>query len=82
MNDTRSVIILHVATLGGFKLLTSLLVLYYFPSWHAVVVIAAVSIPWIAAGIWYGGIYSRVRLRLHRVRRRRAYLLYQEWNID
>ena len=34
-----------------FKLVTSIMVLYFFPSWHAVIVILAVSVPWIVAGV-------------------------------
>jgi len=82
MDDARPVLITYVATLGVFKIVTSILILYYFPSWHAVVIIVALSIPWIVAGVWAGGIYSRVRLRLLRVRRRRKALLHQEWHVD
>lgn len=82
MDDSRTIIIAHVATLGVFKLVTSVMILYFFPSWHALIVIVALSIPWIVAGIWYGGLYSRVRVRLVRGRRRRALLIHQEWNVD
>jgi hypothetical protein len=82
MDNTRATIVTHVATIGVFKLVTSILVLYYFPSWHAVSVILAVSVPWIVAGVWYFGLYTRIRVRLVRGRMRRRALMHQEWHVD
>lgn len=81
-DETRSVLIAQVVTLGVFKIVTSILILFYFPSWHALIVILALSVPWIAAGVWYGGVVSRVKMRLMRGRMRRKQLLHQEWNLD
>jgi hypothetical protein len=81
-NELRSVIVLQVATLGIFKLLTSAMIVYFFPSWHALLVVAGLSVPWLIAGAWYTGWYSRLRLRLLRVRARRNRLLYEEWHVD
>jgi hypothetical protein len=80
--ETRSVLIAHIATLAGFKLVTSILILAFFPSWHALIVIVALSVPWVAVGLWYGGVVSRIRLRLVRARMRRKKMLHQEWNVD
>jgi hypothetical protein len=82
MHEMREAIVLQVATLGGFKLVTSLLILYFFPSWHALIVILGLSVPWIIAGVWYSGFYARVRLRLLRMRALRKRLLYEEWHVD
>ena len=82
MDDSRATLIIHIATLGGFKIVTSILILYFFPSWEALVVVLGLSVPWIVAAIWYFGVYSRVHLRLVRVRARRKELVRQEWNVD
>ena len=81
-DDSRTILIAHIATLGGFKVVTSVLILYYFPSWEAVLIVCGLSVPWFVAAIWYFGLVTRVRLRLMRVRARRAQLLHQEWNVD
>jgi hypothetical protein len=82
MDDSRAILITHIATLGGFKIVTSILILYFFPSWSAVLVVLGLSVPWIVAAIWYFGVYSRLHLRLVRMRVRRKELVRQEWNID
>lgn len=82
MDDTRAILIAHIATLGGFKFATSILILYFFPSWHALIMILALSVPWIVAGCWYFGVYSRVRLRLVRGRMRRGAMVHKEWHVD
>lgn len=81
-DETRSVLIAHAATLGVFKIVTSILILFYFPSWDALLVILALSVPWIVAAVWYGGVVSRVKLRLVRARMQRKRLLQQEWNVE
>jgi hypothetical protein len=81
-DDSRAVLIAQIATFGGFKSVTSILIIYFFPSWEAVLVVLGLSVPWIVAAIWYFGIVSHVKLRLLRVRAKRKQLLHQEWNVD
>jgi len=81
-DDYRPVLIAQIATLGVFKIVTSIMILYFFPSWHALLVVIGLSIPWVLGGCWYAGFYSRIKLRLIRVRARRKKLLYQEWHVD
>lgn len=81
-DEARTTLITQVATFGVFKLVTSIMIIWFFPSWEAVLVVLGLSVPWIIAAIWFGGIYSRIRLRLVRVRLRRKELLRQEWHVD
>lgn len=82
MDDGRTILTAMIVTVVSFKLITSVMVLYFFPSLHALVLVLALSVMWIIAGVTYGGIYSRVKLRLLRVRARRRQLIHEEWNID
>ena len=81
-DDARTVLIAHIATFVGFKIVTSILIIYYFPSWGAVLVVAGLSVPWVVAAIWYFGLISHIKLRLIRVRAKRKRLIHQEWNVD
>jgi hypothetical protein len=81
-DDARKILIAHIATFFGFKIVTSILIIYYFPSWGAVLVVAGLSVPWVIAAIWYFGIVSHIKLRLIRVRAKRKRLIHQEWNVD
>ena len=78
----RAVLTAFVATLVGFKLVTSVMVLYFFPSTHALILVLALSSMWIIAGAIYGGLVTRVKMRLLRARARRRQLLFEEWNVD
>jgi hypothetical protein len=82
MDDGRTVLIAMIMTLVGFKLITSVMVFYFFPSLHTLVMVLALSVTWIIAGVYYGGVYSRVKYRLLRGRARRRELIYKEWNVD
>ena len=82
MDDWRPVLISQIATLFAFKIATSILIVWFFPSWEAVVVVLALSVPWIVAAIWYFGVIGRMRYRLMRVRAKRRRLIYQEWHVD
>jgi hypothetical protein len=82
MDDGRAVLTAMIMTLVGFKLITSVMVFYFFPSLHTLVFVLALSVTWIIAGAYYGGVYSRVKYRLLRARARRRQLIYKEWNVD
>jgi predicted membrane channel-forming protein YqfA (hemolysin III family) len=82
MDDARTVLTAFILTLVGFKVVTSIMVLYFFPSLHALVLVIALSSMWVIGGVIYGGIYSRVKLRLLRARAKRNKLLHQEWHVD
>ncbi|HUG15492.1 MAG TPA: hypothetical protein VMM78_10815 [Thermomicrobiales bacterium] len=78
----RAVLTAFVVTLVAFKLVTSVMVLYFFPSLHALIIVLALSSMWIIAGAIYGGLTTRVKMRFLRARARRRQLLYEEWNVD
>lgn len=82
MDDSRTALITQIATFGAFKVVTSVLILWFFPSWEALLVVLGLSVPWIIGAVWYFGIASTVRLRLIRVRAKRKELLRQEWRLD
>lgn len=82
LRDDRAVLTAFVLTLVGFKLVTSVMILYFFPSLHALMIVLVLSSMWIFAGVIYGGVYSRVKVRLLRARAKRRKLLYQEWHVD
>jgi hypothetical protein len=82
VDEARTVIIGLVAILTSFKIITSLLILYFFPSWEAVILVLGLSALWIYIGIWWGGLHSALRLRLVRARIRRNELIRQEWQLD
>lgn len=79
--EDRSVIWAFVGSLATVKLVTSIMILYYFPSWHTLLLVVALSIAWFIPPIFYLGIHSRARARLVRARMRRKELLRQEWDI-
>jgi Na+-driven multidrug efflux pump len=82
MDDGRAVLTAMIMTVVSFKLITSLLIFYFFPSWHTLMFLLALSVSWIIAGVYYGGVYSRVKYRLLRARARRRRLIHQEWHVD
>lgn len=78
----RAILTAFILTLVGFKLVTSVMVLYFFPSRHALILVLALSSMWIIAGAMYFGAITRVKVRLLRGRARRRKLLHEEWNVD
>jgi hypothetical protein len=82
MDDERAILTTMIMTVVSFKLITSVMVLYFFPSLHTLILVLALSVMWIVAGAIYGGIYSRVKLRLLRARAKRRHLVYKEWHVD
>ncbi len=81
-DDDRLILMTFAWTLAAFKLVTSALVLFFFPSVEALLIVVALSVPWVIGGFVYFGFYARIRMRLMRVRARRRQLIYQEWNLD
>lgn len=81
-DDDRLILMTFAWTLAAFKLATSALVLYFFPSVESLLIVIMLSVPWVIGGFVYFGFYSRVKMRLIRVRARRKRLIYQEWNVD
>lgn len=81
-NNDMAVVWTFVGSLITVKLLTSLLILYYFPSWHTLVLVLALSVVWFVPPFYYFTRHSRNRYRLLRVRLRRNELLRQEWEVE
>lgn len=76
----RAVIRWTIWTILGFKIVTSLMVLWVFPSWGAVGLVSALSVPWFVAGaLWLRRWIERAMLR-RRIRARRAQLIASEWD--
>jgi hypothetical protein len=78
----RTVIKGQIAALGIVKLVASVLTLYYFPSWNAVLIISVLSFPWLVAGGYFGGRSSWFRYRYWKYRHLRKRLLREEWLLD
>jgi hypothetical protein len=78
----KAVIKTQVAALGFVKLVASVLTLYYFPSWHAVLIVAVLSFPWVVGGGYYLGRSSWLRYRFWKYRHLRKRLLREEWLLD
>lgn len=81
-DDDRLILLAFSWTLIAFKLVTSALVLFFFPSVEALVVVVVLSVPWVIGAFVYFGMYTRIKMRLVRARARRRRLIYQEWNVD
>ncbi|MEZ4524031.1 MAG: hypothetical protein R3A46_20730 [Thermomicrobiales bacterium] len=81
-DSDRAVIKGQIAALGGVKLVASVLTLYYFPSWHAVLIVGMLSLPWFIAGGYYLGRSTWLRYRFWKYRHLRKRLLREEWHLD
>ena len=82
MHADRAPALALLWTLAGFKLFMSIMILWTFPSWHAVAIVMVLSIPWVLLFLGWMGVLARMRARLHQARARRAELLAQEWYLD
>lgn len=69
-------------TLIGFKIVTSVLILWYFPSWNAVLIVVALSSLWFLPLLYLVPRHVSVRQRLWRMRLRRRELVRQEWKVE
>ena len=78
----KAVIKTQIAALGFVKLVASILTLYYFPSWQAVLVIAVLSFPWLVGGGYFLGRSGWFRYRYWKYRHLRKRLLREEWLLD
>lgn len=78
----RAVIKAQIGALGFVKLVASILTLYYFPSWHAVLIVGVLSFPWLIGGGYYLGRTSWFRYRFWKYRHLRKRLLREEWLLD
>lgn len=81
-NDDMAVVWTFAGSLITVKLLTSLLILYHFPSWHTLVLVLALSVVWFVPPFYYFSRHSQGHFRLLRGRARRNELLRQEWEVD
>lgn len=81
-NNDMSVVWAFVGSLATVKLVTSIMILYYFPSWHTLILVLALSVVWIVAPLYYISRNPRGRYRLLRARVRRNELLRQEWDVE
>lgn len=78
----RAVIKGHIASLLIVKFFTTVLVLYYFMSWQASLILVVLSLPWIFAGAYYFGRNGRFRYRHWKYRHLRERLIREEWHVD
>lgn len=78
----RQLLITYVLTFGFIKLFTSVMVLYYFWSREAVIIILLLSVPWVLGGVWYVAHLGRRGVLRWKVRKLRRRLLWEEWNVD
>lgn len=81
-DDDRAVLWAYVGALSVFKVVTSIFILYYFPSWHTLLFVIALSVMWFAVPVYYVVRNPRGRYRLFRARIRRNELLRQEWEVE
>lgn len=81
-DEARTVIKARIATIAAVKLVTSILTLYYFPSWHALVVVVGLSVPWVVGGIYYAVRSSWLGYRIWRFRQFRKRLIREEWEVE
>lgn len=83
MSDSdRTLLKAQIATLAAVKIAASIITLYYIPSWHAVFIVAILSIPWLVGAGWYIYRSSRFGVARWKVRKLRARLIYEEWHVD
>jgi hypothetical protein len=80
--EDKSVVLAFVASLATVKLVTSIMIVYFFPSWHTVMLTVALSLVWFVPPIIYLADRSPGRYRLIRGRMRRQELLRQEWEVE
>lgn len=80
-NEDKQVVWAFVGSLMTAKLVTSILILYYFPSWHSLMLVVVLSLVWFIPPIAYLGHRSQGRYRLVKTRLRRKQLLRQEWDV-
>jgi hypothetical protein len=82
LDEHRATLLTFVGTLAAFKLVTSVMILYFAPTLHALSLVLILSFPWLLAGGLWGAHLARSRRRLYRARARRRELLSSEWRAD
>lgn len=80
--DVRATLWGMALTLIGFKIVTSVLILWYFPSWNALFIVIALSSLWFLPLAYLVPRHVSIRQRIWRMRLKRRELMHQEWNID
>lgn len=78
----RTLLKAQIATLAGVKLVASILTLYYIPSWHTLLFVVLLSVPWVIGGGWYLYRSGKIGMQRWRVRKLRRRLIYEEWHVD
>jgi hypothetical protein len=81
-HEDKTVVWTFVGSLITVKLVTSVVILYYFPSWHTLLLVGALSVAWFLPPVMYLMSKSPGRYRLLRARARRRELVRQEWNVE
>jgi hypothetical protein len=81
-HDDKTVVWTFVGSLVTVKLVTSVVILFYFPSWHTLLLVVALSVAWFLPPLLYLMSRSPGKYRLLRGRARRRELLRQEWNVE
>jgi hypothetical protein len=81
-HEAHATLVGMVAVLVGFKVVTSLLVLVFFPSLETALVVVGLSVMWLLAAGWWAASHARAPARLLRARARRRRLIRQEWRAD
>lgn len=71
-----------IGSLATVKLVTSIMIVYYFPSWHTVMLTVVLSIIWFGPPLFYLADRSPGKYRLFRGRMRRKELVRQEWHVE
>ncbi len=78
----RTVLRWRIGSLVFIKLATSVVTLFYFPSWHALLIVMLLSVPWfLLGGYWTARSLINYRQR-RQVLQLRDRLIFEEWHVD
>lgn len=80
--EDKSVVLAFLYSLVTVKVVTSIMIVYFFPSWHTVMLSVVLSLVWFVPPILYFANLSPGKYRLFKGRMRRAELLRQEWEVE
>lgn len=81
-NEDLTVVWAFAGALFMVKFVTSIMILYYFPSWTTFMLLILLSIAWFIPPLFYLMHNPKGRYRLWRARVRRRELLRQEWHVE
>ena len=81
-DDVRTTLIGMAIAVIMFKVVTSVMIIWFFPSWQAVALVVALNTLWFVPVLYYVPRHAHIRYRLWNVRLRRKQLLAEEWRMD